>query len=232
LPTRSKTQDYPRAEAIPPLARASTFQSGDRDRARDSGSRLKKTVEYSSESESDSPVYKKSPRHSHSPPPRQRATEQTRYKIDNGRSIPVDSRHRSELRDLNGDYPRARDRSESPRGTRPPLTRNPPSSERPRATPVRSPSQTYYDASKPIIYTPTSPIRPQMHREGSGYHGSSRNVPLYGEVPPYKDVKYAKQFDAEHVIYGPNPNPYRRDSDPSHHRSYYQTPQGRREVYT
>jgi curved DNA-binding protein CbpA len=229
LPTRSKTQDYPRAEAIPPLARASTFQSGDRDRARDSGSRLKKTVEYSSDSEPDSPVYKKSPRHSHSPPPRQRATEQTRYKIDNGRANPVDSRHRSDLRDLNEDYGRARDRSESPRGTtRPPLTRNPPSSERPRATPVRSSSQTYYDQPEPIIYTP---VRPQMHREGSGRHGSSRNVPLYGEVPPYKEVKYAKQFGAEHIIYGPNPDPYRRDSDPSHHRSYYQTQRGERAVF-
>jgi curved DNA-binding protein CbpA len=228
LPTRSKTQDYPRAEVIPPLARASTFQSGDRDRARDSGSRLKKQVEYSSDSEPDSPVYKKSPRHSHSPPPRQRATEQTRYKIDNGRANPVDSRHRSELRDVNEDYTRARDRSESPRGmTRPPLSRNPPSSERPRATPVRSPSQNYYE-SKPIIYTP--PVRPQMHREGSGRH-SSRNVPsLYGEVP-FKDVKYAKHIGADNIIYGPNPDPYRRDSDPSHHRGYYPTQRGGREVF-
>jgi curved DNA-binding protein CbpA len=228
LPTRSKTQDYPRAEAIPPLARASTFQSGDRDRTRDSGSRLKKTVEYSSESEPESPVYQKSPRHSHSPPPRQRATEQTqRYKIDNGRANPVDSRHRSDLRNLNEDYGRARDRSVSPRGTRPPLPRNPPSSERPRGTPVRSSSQTYYEQPEPVIYTP----RPQMHREGSGRHGSSRNIPsLYGEVP-YKDVKYAKQFDAEHVIYGPNPNPYRRDSDPSHHRGYYPPQRGERAVF-
>ena len=220
LPTRSKTQDYPRAEAIPPLARASTFQSGDRDRARDSGSRLKKQVEYSSESEPDSPVYKKSPRHSHSPPPRQRATEQTRYKIDNGRANPVDSRYRSELRDLNEDYTRARDRSESPRGTtRPPLSRNPPSSERPRATPVRSSSQNYYEP-EPIIYTP---VRPPMHREGSGRH-SSRNVPFFGEV------KYAKHIGVDNIIYGPNPDPYRRDSDPSHHRSYYQTQRGGREV--
>jgi curved DNA-binding protein CbpA len=215
LPTRSKTQDYPRAEVIPPLARASTFQSGDRDRARDSGSRLKKTVEYSSESEPDSPVYKKSPR--------QRTTEQTRYKIDNGRANPVDSRHRSELRDLNEEYTRARDRSESPRGTtRPPLSRNPPSSERPRATPVRSSSHNYYEP-EPIIYTPN--VRPPMHREGSGRHGSSRNVPLYGEV------KYAKQFGAEHVIYSPNPDPYRRDSDPNHHRGYYPTQRGGREVF-
>lgn len=205
LPTRSKTQEYPRAEAIPHLARASTFQSGDRDRTRDSGSRLKKTVEYSSDSEVDSPSYKKSPRNSHSPPPRQRATEQThRYKIDNdGRANPVDSRHRSDLRDLNDNYVR-RDRSVSPRA-RPPITRNPPSSERPR----RSPSQSYYPAAEPIIYTPT--VRPPMHREGSGRQSSSRNVPLYAEIPsPYKDVK--------------------RDSDPSH-RGYYPSQRGERAVF-
>jgi hypothetical protein len=43
-------------------------------------------------------------------------------------------------------------------------------------------------------------------------------------------VKYAKQYGAEHVIYGPNPDPYRRDSDPSHR--YYPTQRGSvREVF-
>jgi hypothetical protein len=63
-----------------------------------------------------------------------------------------------------------------------------------------------------------------MHREGSGRH-SSRNVPLYGEV------KYAKHIGADNIIYGPNPEHYRRDSDPSQNRGYYPTQRGGREVF-
>ncbi|KAE9379761.1 DnaJ-domain-containing protein [Stipitochalara longipes BDJ] len=178
-PSRSKTQDYPRHEPMPPLPRASTFQSGDR--GRDRGSRLKKEV--TSDSESDSPIYP-SARHSHSPP---RRHTQTRYVYENGATVPVQpsSRHRSDLHDLNDSYPR--DRSESPHGTptRPPLSRNPGSDPRTRAH-----SSQYYGAPpvgpEPIIHT----VRPKMSPRTDSHRSSSRTVPQF-----YGEVKYSQGFN-------------------------------------
>ena len=217
MPSRSKTQDYPRHEAMPPpLPRASTFQSGDRGRDR-GGSRLKKEV--TSDSESDSPIHP-SPRHSHSPPPRR---TQTRYVYQDGATVPVQpsSRHRSELHDLNDPYPR--DRSESPRGTpiRPPLSRNPGSDPR-----TRSHSSQYYGAPpvgpEPVIHT----VRPKMAPRTDSHRSSSRTVPQF-----YGEVKYSQGF--QNVSYAPDPadlyahTHHRRGSD---ERGYY----GRsaREIYT
>jgi curved DNA-binding protein CbpA len=232
-PSRSRTQDYPRSDAIPPLPRAHTFTSGDHkvDRSRDrGGSRLKKAVEYSSaESDSDSPAPQ---RRSYSPPPRRAAAappEPTRYIIDNGRTVPI-TRHRSELRDLNEDH-YTRDRSESPHGgrrsrERPSGTRNGSS----RAVPIRSQSQNYYppDAPDPVVHT----VRPKMPpREGS-HHQSTRS----GGAPTgyFGDVKYAPQYKPENVIYSSSPaDIYRRGSDPrDHYYPYQRGGSGRPEVYT
>jgi hypothetical protein len=225
-PSRSKTQDYPVKEAMPPLPRAHTFTSGDRkgDRSRDrGGSRLKKPVEYSSaESDSDSPAQPQ--RRSYSPPPRRAAPaaapEPTRYIIDNGRSVPISRPHRSELRDLN-EEPYSRERSESPRGGHRSRER---SGGKTRTVPIRSQSQNYYnpDAPDPVIHT----VRPKMPpREGS--HRSTR-----GATGGYfEDIKYAPAYTADNVIYSSSPaDIYRRSSEPRDH--YY--PRGgssRPEVY-
>lgn len=242
-PSRSKTQDYPRQEqGIPPLPRAKTFQSGDREpgRDRDRGSRLKKSVNYATDdSDSDSPIYA-SPRHSHSPPRRRDAPQptHTKYIIDNGRSVPIPSRHRSEMRNIdNDDYRPSRDRSESPHTqSRPPLTRASGSSGS-RQVPQRSHSQAYYppDPPEPVIHT----VRPKMPARESGNHsrggsGGRGNNPYFGEV------NFAPNY-AERVVYSPpvggvsSGDPYRRGSDPSHHRDAYAYPTqrgGRGEIYT
>ncbi|KAH7395839.1 hypothetical protein BKA64DRAFT_71049 [Cadophora sp. MPI-SDFR-AT-0126] len=212
-PSRSKTQDYPRKEApMPSLPRAATFQSGDRPRA--SGS-SKLRQQFSSDSEPDSPVYQQSPR-PRSPPPTRRS-EPTRYVVENGKTIPVATPrpHRSEMRD---DYPQ--DRSESPRGTpaRPPISRNPPSSERPRAS--RSQSTTYYQAEpEPIVLT----ARPKLNREGSGQRGSSRGPTGGGAY--FDNVSYGTKYQPEHVIYSSHAaglQDYgRRGSDGRDNRDYY-----------
>lgn len=228
-PSRSKTQDYPRKDAVPPLPRAQTFGPGDRrgDRSRDRGSRLKKAVEYSSaESDSDSPAPQ---RRSYTPPPRRAAAppEPTRYIIDNGRTVPV-TRHRSELRDLNDEqYPR--DRSESPHGRhrsreRPAAPRNTSS----RAVPTRSQSQNYYppDAPDPVVHN----VRPKMPpREGSS-HRSTRAAAAGGY---FGEVKYATAFSPENVIYSSTPaDIYRRGSDPrDHYYPHQRGGGGRSEVY-
>lgn len=222
-PSRSKTQDYPRKEPIPTVSRAQTFNVGDR------GSRLKKQVDYSSDSDSDSPV-QPTARYSHSPP-RRAVPEPTRYIIDNGRSVPITkTRHRSELRNISPEHDYRRERSESP-GTRhtierPPMARN--SSDRPHAMPTRSQSHNYYtpDLPEPIVLT----ARPKgSPREGS--HRSTRG----GAGPYFGEVKYAPQYGQEHVIYSAQPpaDVYRRGSDPSHHRDYYPSARGGREqIYT
>jgi hypothetical protein len=212
-PTRSKTQDYPRNQpaSIPPLPRAQTFQSGDRGRDRDHrSSGLKKEV---SASDSDSDDYR-SPHHSSSPPHRR---PETRYVVEGNRAVPIPttSRHRADMHGLNETYV-PRERSESPRGTpsRPPLTRNPPSSERPR-TATRSTS--YYtapEAPEPIILT----ARPKLAREQSG----SRSIPLH-------KVQYSPAYTPENVTYSsnrPGPDLYdraRRDHEyyTSHGRGVY-----------
>jgi serine/threonine protein kinase len=62
--------------------------------------------------------------------------------------------------------------------------------------------------------------RPKIpSREGGSSHkpAISRYQPVYGEV------KYAPQYSAEDVTYSqaPEPDGYRRDGDPNHHRGYY-----------
>ncbi|TAQ84895.1 hypothetical protein B7494_g6782 [Chlorociboria aeruginascens] len=204
--SRSKTADYPRKEASsPPLPRAATFQSGDRDRGR-GGSKLKNQYT-SDESDDDLPTLT-SPRY-HSPR-RREAPEPTRYVIDNGRSIPI-SRHRSELRDIDDEY--VRERSESPRGgrsaERPPLIRTSGLGPRPAAAP-RSQSQAYYatEPTQPAVVN----ARPKMAPRESSHRQPARESYL-------ENVKFAPKYDFEHVIY--SPQEVRRGSDPSHHRDYY-----------
>ncbi|KAG0647003.1 Chaperone dnaJ 63 [Hyphodiscus hymeniophilus] len=223
-PDRAKTQDYPRSKdpSVPPLPRAATFQSGDRgpDRSTQRGSRLKKTVDYSSDSDSEAPVYT-SHRHSHSPAPirRREAPEPTRYIIDNGRSVPISTRgpHRSEMRGIDDEVPYVpRDRSESPHGT----ARHPRTGERPsipragsggtRQAPNRSNSQTYFStpptAPEPVIREarPKMPPRESNHTRGDPAPAG----------PYFEQVKYATPYRPEDVIYN---NDYRRSSDPNHH---------------
>jgi len=215
-PSRSKTQDYPRKEAaMPSLPRAATFQSGDRPRA--SGS-SKLRQQYTSDSESDSPVYQQSPRPRSPPPPRR--SEPTRYIVENGKTKPVGTTrpHRSEMRD---DYPQ--DRSESPRGTpgRPSISRNPPSSERPRAN--RTQSTTYYQPEpEPIVLT----ARPKLNREGSSQRQSSRGPTGGGAY--FDNVSYGPAYQPEHVIYSKHAaglqDYARRGSDGRDSREYYRAP--------
>lgn len=243
-PSRSKTQDYPRNKdgaAVPPLPRAATFQSGDQanDRGGSRGSRLRKTVDYASDSESDSPTFYPSNRHSHSPPPprRREAPEPTRYIIYNGRTVPITSRggHRSEMRGIDNDVPyvqrdrdrecdRERERSESPLST----THHPRASERPpvsgatRQGPVRSPSQSYYPPPPPPPPEAPEPVirdaRPKMSPRESRGHDRSRTrgsggAPASGG-PFFGEVKYASPYRPEDVIYNET---LRRGSDPTHH---------------
>jgi len=188
-PSRSKTQDYPRQEtAMPSLPRAATFQSGDRPRASGS-SKLRQA--YTSESEPDSPVY--NAQRSHSPPPARR--EPTRYIVENGRTVPIVVPSRSHRSDMREEYPQGH--TESPRGTppRPTITRNSPTSERPRAS--RSQSTKYYQPeadSEPIVLT----ARPKLHREGSGQRGSSRGAPGGAY---FDKVSYGPDYGHENVIY-------------------------------
>merc|ERR1712093_28949 len=215
-PSRSKTQDYPRKEAaMPSLPRAATFQSGDRPRA--SGS-SKLRQQYTSDSESDSPVYQQSPRPRSPPPPRR--SEPTRYIVENGKTKPVGTTrpHRSEMRD---DYPQ--DRSESPRGTpgRPSISRNPPSSERPRAN--RTQSATYYQPEPdPIVLT----ARPKLDRVGSSQRQSSRGPTGGGAY--FDNVSYGTAYQPEHVIYSKHAaglqDYARRGIDGRDSREYYRAP--------
>jgi len=222
IPSRSKTQDYPRQETVPPLPRAATFQFGDRGRDRGGSSRLRQEV--TSDSESDSPI-QASPRRSHSPPPRR---TQTRYVYQDGATVPVpSSRHRSDLHDLNNHFPR--DRSESPHGTptRPSLSRNPGSGDpHSRSIPTRSHSTQYYApppmGPEPVILN----ARPKLSTTRTDSHRtSSRTVPQF-----YGEVKYSNGFN--NVSYATNPADVysahnRRGSD---ERGYHY-PRGGREVY-
>lgn len=250
-PGRSKTQDYPRQDPMPSLPRAKTFQAGDhgreRERERDRGSRLKKSVNYDSDSSaSDSPVYHHSPRHSHSPPrqahspPRRpeptRTSTSTKYVVENGRIGPgVSSRHREGLGRVDDEGYHTRDRSESPRGgrhreERPPITRNGGTSSS-RQTPQRSHSQSYSsypqppDPPEPVILT----ARPKMSPRDSGRESgrASSRGPYFGEV------NFSPNY-AERVVYSPVPgpaaDPYRRGSE-GHGQYSYPRGGGRGEVY-
>lgn len=200
-PSRSKTQDYPRAQTIPQMSRAQTFQVNDRGRDRDHrSSGLKKEF---SASDSDSDVPYRSPRLSSSPPPRR---AETRYFVQDNRAMPIPSttRHRTDLHGVNEHYV-TRERSESPRGgntpTRPPLTRNPPSSEsRPRTANRSTSYYTAPEAPEPIILT----ARPKISREAS----SSR--------AKYDNVKYAPAYTTENVqtwSHRPGPDIYEKRRD-------------------
>lgn len=184
-PIRSQTQDYPRNQAVPPLPRSATFQTGDRGRDRDHrSSGLKNTVP-ASDSESDD--HYNNPRHSGSPP---RRRVETRYVVEGNRSvpIPISSRHRAEMHSLNENYV-TRERSVSPRGTpnRPSLPRNPPSSETRPRTANRSTSYfTAPEAPEPIVLT----ARPKASRDPS----SSRSA-------KYDKVQYAPSYTPENVIF-------------------------------
>jgi hypothetical protein len=206
-------------------------------------------VDYSSDSDSDSPVYT-SNRHSHSPRPssrRREAPEPTRYIIDNGRSVPVTSRasHRSEMRNIDDEVPYVahdRERSESPHGTarhprageRPPMPRAPGSGGT-RQAPARSHSQAYYppppEAPEPVIMNarPKMPPRESSHGHGRGSTRGSGGAPVPGG-PYFGEVKYAAAYRPEDVVYN---DVYRRGSDPTHHahaREYaYASPPSRGE---
>jgi curved DNA-binding protein CbpA len=215
-PNRSRTQDYPRVDPIPPppMPRAQTFNNGDtRDRGRDRGaSKLK----YAS-AESDSDPSFGSPRLSHSP--HRMAPEPTVYRVQDSRVHPVPPRsHRSDLHNLN-EPSYARERSISPRGTphRPVLTRNTPSGD-------------YY--TSPGHYAvpeapPTKPIimnaRPKVPREGSSRSHGHRSSPN----ATYDSVKYAPTYDASQVKYADYPNFY-ESKRPSDHYG----PRRGQELYT
>ena len=196
-PGRSKTE-YPRAEPPPPppIARAATFQVNDRDRGRKSP-KSKKPAEYieeTSSSESDSDVPYPTPRQSRSPPPR-RVPEQTRYIIDNGRSVPI-SKARADVDDE--DY--ARDPSPRARRSTERQDRGPTSSSHPRNAPG-----SYFPASDipdPVILNAP---RPKMAgREAS--RTASHRAPYFGEV------NYAPKYGPENVVYSAAPE-FRRGSD-------------------
>lgn len=216
-PSRSKTQDYPREHAMPPLPRASTFQAGDRDHGRSrekGGSRLKTALNFDTDSESDSPVYA-SARKSQSPqrPPLRREDSRDRkttYVVGKNGATPV-TRHREEMRNIDDEPKYARDRSPSPRQSRavhserPPLARNlGGSSSRPAQQ--RSQSQAYYEP--PVEARSSNASRPKMPARGDHY---------FGEIP--REVKYAPQIRPENIQYSAHAgvDPYRRGSDPSHH---------------
>lgn len=248
-PSRSKTQDYPRSQerSMPPLPRASTFQSGDRDHARSGGSRLRQRVDYDEQDDSDSsPIaYVRSPRLSNSPPPRRdshKSTKQTKYVINDSKATPV-TRHRPDLRDVDDEvYVATRDRSESPRSSRrserPPLVARASSSS--RQAPQRSHSKSFYpEVPEPVIRE----VRPGMPARGSPHiSGRSPTDKVYfGEIPTpskskgYQDIQFAPQYTAENVLYSPYigpKDPYRRGSEPSHpHRDYPHSRSGPGQVY-
>jgi len=198
-PSRSKTRDYPRD--APALPHASTFRSEDRrpaDRRTQRGSRLKKTVYYSSgsESESDSSAYHSRNHPPPSPPPRRRKVPKpTRYIMYNGRSIPI-----APPRD-NGDegpyIPSNRDRSQSPPGT--------------RGAYIEDGSSEETDGTDDATVLPTDSISQAGHQPSSvperdssrhgqrRYHGSSGVRDAGG--PSFGEVKYATPYRPEDVVY-------------------------------
>jgi curved DNA-binding protein CbpA len=215
-PHRSKTTmpEYSRRDAaVPPLPRAATFQSGDKVRSTPKGSKLKRSVEYASDgSESDSPIYS-SPRPV-SPSPRRREAEPVRYIIEKGR-MPI-REHRSELREDSYSYPR--ERSESPRGgrrsaDRPPLARTGGSGSGSSAHPSFSRGGFHPGnlSPEPII----KEVRPKISPN------PSTRAAYFGEV------KFSPTYKAEHVSFA---EPYRRGSDPTHHRAYAYVPRPGREA--
>ncbi|KAG9229384.1 DnaJ domain-containing protein [Amylocarpus encephaloides] len=229
-PSRSKTQDYPRKDATPPLPRASTFHHGDRSRERSSGSRLRPSIE-TDESDSDSPP--PNPRRSYSPPPASRQSSavpsHTYYIIDQGRTMPV-GRHRLEMRDIGDEHVYPRNRSESPRGghrsrERLTTTRNHGSSHSSRAIPVRS--QAYHPPEAPKVPVPrVVEARPPLSR-GEGYARSSSRGGA-GYYPA--DVKFAPSYNQDNVIYSTTPEAVYGGSRSREPASYYPSERTQRSV--
>lgn len=220
-PTRSKTTDsYSRADPVPNLPRAQTFQAGDtRESRRSGGSKLKQM--YTSDSEPDSPIYSSPPRN-RSPP---RRAEPVRYVVQDSRAIPVISRHRSELRDMNDEY--TRERSESPGGrpSRPPLSRNPTSSH------TRSHSTSYYpppEVPEPrIVNVPSRPKMPP--RDTGGY----RAAPKYFNGG-FDNINYGPKLDPSNIIYSRHGEGLYNSSSSSRRgreAEYYPTMRGGNGVY-
>lgn len=233
-PSRSKTQDHPRAPAIPSISRAATFQSDghSRDREHRGGSGLKYAF---IESDDEDRHYHSSPRISSSPPPSQRLEIRTRYGVGDDKKVtpkPADlSRHRSEMHSLNDDNYSTREQDVShAKSSRPPMSRNLPSSESRPRTESRSASYSTYTPTpdyahdshaddyyskrsygkEPYIRDPTivQPLhRPTLVKE------SSYREPKYVPSPT---VKYAKPIeitrDSDHYDH------HRRDQS---HRSQY-----------
>ncbi|KAJ5054588.1 uncharacterized protein L3040_000858 [Drepanopeziza brunnea f. sp. 'multigermtubi'] len=236
VPFRAKTQqDYARPEPSihpPPLPRPQPFPSGDRGRDRGSGaSKLRK--DYTSDSEPDSAPYHTQRPHSPHRRSGDSSREKTRYIVENGNLFAVAPRsHRSEMRNIDAEY--AHDQGESPRGTpgkRPPLSRNPGSSERPRGSSRAYTTQNYTsvpEVPEPVILTTAH--RPKMTREGgSSYRVGSRGAP----VAAYENISYAKTYAPEHVIYSPAAGIYdgaRRGND-GRERDYYSPYPSRPTVY-
>lgn len=224
-PTRSKTLEpqYNRKDlpVVPPsLPRASTFQTGDRDRGQTSyiNSRLRPTRNIESdESDSDTPPMFTSHRSPSPPKYRHTASEPTRYIVEKGRTIPVRS-HRSEPRE---DSYEPRDRSESPRDgrhssehTHPPLARSGGSGGS-RPAPRSTPHVQYYTPPDPPTHEPiVIPVRPKMAAREPSFIRTAAKVP----AATYQEVKYSPNYGPEHVVYTPPvPEQYRRGAD---HRGY------------
>lgn len=199
-PSRSKSEyvKKEREPAIPSLSRSHTFQSGDRDRGRES-SRLRNPVQYDSdESETDPPVYS-SRRVSRSP-------RQRRFIIREGRTFPVTTSHRSDMHNVDDEDYSPRDRSESPRGGR--KVERPPVSNTSRQAPQRTNPQAYYppEAAEPVTINARPQMPPRDHRGGT----------TRGSYFP-EGVKYAPAYRHEDILYSPHhsPDAYRKGSDPS-----------------
>lgn len=202
-PSRSQTMQsqYSRKDTVPPMPRAATFQAGDGSR----GSKLKKSMDFESESDSDTPIY--TSRRSASPPPRRQ--EEVRYHVSNGRTVPVT---RADRRD--DEYVPSRDRSPSPRATRLPSERVP--LERGSSNSGRQRQYHTSDTREPIVI----PVRPKMSPRESGHRSSgSRGSPLY------EQVKWSPAYGPADVVYttAPSQSSYRRDSDPGHREYSYPT---------
>jgi hypothetical protein len=217
-PHRSKTlqPEYARRDsttAPPPLARASTFQAGDKTKSSSRGSNLKTQMHYGSDG-SDSEGY--SPRRTTRRDPPRETTHRYVYDNNKGRTVPLE-RYRSTLREDN--YENQRDRSESPGGTRP-------SAERPHLARSGG-SGNHHPSSYSRGYSSCSPepiikeVRPKMPPRDSTGSGSGRS-------PYFNEIRYAPQYGPQHVHY--SPDGYRRGSDPTSHRDFAYPPRPSRET--
>ncbi|KAH8815942.1 hypothetical protein F5884DRAFT_202602 [Xylogone sp. PMI_703] len=177
-PSRSQSMQsqYSRKDAAPPMARAATFNVGDGSR----GSRMKKSMEFESESDTETPPVYAAHRTS-SPGPREK-----RYHVSGGRTIPIP---RPDHRD--DEYVRARTPSPSPR-----------SRLAPERGSGRSQRQYHADDREPVVI----PIHPKMSPRETGHRSydqvkwSPNYTPadvVYTSVPP----NYRRDSDTNHRDY-------------------------------